>query len=545
MSTTPTPTPAKAPVADLPDEVLHFTLASRYCESDRLSNTAWALFGGVPEGWTRVQAVIDWVHDNVTFATGSSDTGTGATEIYVNRRGVCRDFTQLAVAFLRGLNVPARYCFGYLPDIDVPIVPEPMDFAAWLEAYVGDRWYTFDPRNNQRRTGRVVIGRGRDALDVAMLTSYGRAPLDAMRVVAEPVSAAPWSSAYPPVLRRVRGGLVRLPLGDEFDGVDEPGRPAGVDTSAVDWTRVRRSAYVIQQSITYQYDGPVHRLRQRLVVQPREHHGDQRRVSRRVEVVDATPRTRAGRARRLRQPRRRHRGPVRRRAGHLPLLERGRAPRGPRSTSPSGALLHDRRLLDTTPLTAADGDLDALISDLRDTRLQGGELALAACQRVYELMRYAHDVTTVRTTAAEAFAKRTGVCQDFAHVLLAVTRGLGLPSRYVSGQLLGSGGSHAWVEVLVPDGSGHARVMALDPTHGCSVGMTYLTIAVGRDYADIAPVSGTYVAPHAGTLTMRKRVSLMRVDHDGRTSSPAEPRSLDRAALSRGGRARPLRTARW
>jgi transglutaminase-like putative cysteine protease len=193
------PTASQQAVADLPDKVLHFTLASRYCESDLLSNTAWALFGGVPEGWGRVQAVIDWVHDNITFATGTSDTGTGATEIYVQRRGVCRDFTQLAVAFLRGLNVPTRYCFGYLPDIDVPIVPEPMDFAAWLEAYVGDRWYTFDPRNNQRRTGRVVIGRGRDALDVAMLTSYGRAPLAAMRVVAEPVTATPWSSAYPPV----------------------------------------------------------------------------------------------------------------------------------------------------------------------------------------------------------------------------------------------------------------------------------------------------------------------------------------------------------
>ncbi|HSP64830.1 MAG TPA: transglutaminase family protein [Candidatus Deferrimicrobium sp.] len=193
------PSASQAAVAELPDEILHFTLASRYCESDRLSNTAWALFGGVPEGWARVQAVIDWVHDNISFATGSSNTGTGATEIYVNRRGVCRDFTQLAIAFLRGLNIPTRYCFGYLPDIDVPILPEPMDFAAWLEAYVGDRWYTFDPRNNQRRTGRVVIGRGRDAVDVAMLTSYGRAPLEAMRVVAEPVSATPWSSAYPPV----------------------------------------------------------------------------------------------------------------------------------------------------------------------------------------------------------------------------------------------------------------------------------------------------------------------------------------------------------
>jgi transglutaminase-like putative cysteine protease len=193
------PTATQGSVADLPDEVLHFTLASRYCDSDRLSNTAWALFGGVSEGWSRVQAVIDWVHNNVTFATGTSDTGTGATDVYIERRGVCRDFTQLAIAFLRGLNVPARYCFGYLPDIDVPVVPEPMDFAAWLEAYIGDRWYTFDPRNNQRRTGRVVIGRGRDALDVAMVTSYGRAPLEAMRVVAEPVGASPWSSAYPPV----------------------------------------------------------------------------------------------------------------------------------------------------------------------------------------------------------------------------------------------------------------------------------------------------------------------------------------------------------
>ncbi len=306
---------------------------------------------------------------------------------------------------------------------------------------------------------------------------------------------------------------MKLPLGDEFDSLDDPVDMAGVDTSAVDWARVRRSAYVIQQRITYQYDGPIHRLRQRLVVQPREHHGDQRRVSRRVEVVDATPK----RVRAAPDAFGNHVVDI-----EVPyvaeqvtflstsVVER----RSAQQHLAAGSLLHDRRLLDTTPLTTADGDLDALINDLRGTRLQGGELALAACQRVYELMMYAHDVTTVRTTAAEAFAKRTGVCQDFAHVLLAVTRGLGLPSRYVSGQLLGAGGSHAWVEVLVPDGSGHARVMALDPTHGCSVGMTYLTVAVGRDYADVAPVSGSYVAPHAGTLTIRKRVSLMRIDND-------------------------------
>ena len=187
-------------VAELPDDVLHYTLASRFCESDTLSNTAWKLFGDTAPGWARAQAVVDWVHNNITFAHGSSGPTTTATQVYLQRRGVCRDFAQLGVTFLRALNIPARYCFGYLPDIDVPVADEPMDFAGWLEAYLGDRWYTFDPRNNQRRAGRVLIGRGRDALDVAMLTTYGLAPLTAMRVVAEPAEAAPWSSSAPPVL---------------------------------------------------------------------------------------------------------------------------------------------------------------------------------------------------------------------------------------------------------------------------------------------------------------------------------------------------------
>ncbi len=194
------PEAIQPPIADLPDEVLLYTLASRYCNSDRLANTAWGLFGDVPAGWARVQAVVDWVHDNVTFKIGSSTPSTGASDIYLQRRGVCRDFSQLAIAFLRALNIPARYCFGYLPDIDVDVVPGPMDFVAWLEAYVGGVWYTFDPRNNTRRTGRVVIGRGRDAVDVAMLTTYGHAPLTGMRVMAEPVEASPWASASPAIL---------------------------------------------------------------------------------------------------------------------------------------------------------------------------------------------------------------------------------------------------------------------------------------------------------------------------------------------------------
>ncbi len=194
------PDATQPPIADLPDDVLLYTLASRYCDSDRLANTAWGLFGGVPQGWERVRAVVDWVHDNVTFKVASTTTSTGASDVYLQRRGVCRDFAQLSVAFLRALNVPARYCFGYLPDIDVDVEPVPMDFVAWLEAYVGGAWYTFDPRNNARRTGRVLIGRGRDALDVAMLTTYGHAPLTAMRVMAELIDAPPWSSAVPATL---------------------------------------------------------------------------------------------------------------------------------------------------------------------------------------------------------------------------------------------------------------------------------------------------------------------------------------------------------
>jgi transglutaminase-like putative cysteine protease len=304
---------------------------------------------------------------------------------------------------------------------------------------------------------------------------------------------------------------VRLPLGDEAGASEESAEAAGVDTAAVDWTRVRRSAYVIHQRITYRYEGPVRRLRQRLLVQPREHHGDQRRVSRSVQIVDATPRWIRAAADEFGNHVVDIEVPyvaeqvtfiswsVVERSSDLPHLA-------------AGALLQDRRLLDPTELTAPDGDLAELVRELGDTGLAGGELATAACRRVFEAMAYAHDVTSLRTTAAEAFAKRAGVCQDFAHVLLAVTRGLGLASRYVSGQLLGSGGSHAWVEVLVPDGEGHARVLALDPTHGRGAGMTYVTIAVGRDYADIAPVSGTYVAAHSGVLTMSKRVSVMRIE---------------------------------
>jgi transglutaminase-like putative cysteine protease len=180
--------PELAP-GDLPDDALVFTLASRYVLPDVLGDEAWRLFGGVPPGYRRVQAICDFVHGHLTFAYGSSTPLTTAVDVYEARTGVCRDFTHLGITLCRALNIPARYVFGYLPDIDVelPDPPPPMDFAAWMEVYLGDRWWTFDPRNNQVRKGRVVIGRGRDAGDVAMVTTYGGATLNRMDVTAEPI----------------------------------------------------------------------------------------------------------------------------------------------------------------------------------------------------------------------------------------------------------------------------------------------------------------------------------------------------------------------
>jgi transglutaminase-like putative cysteine protease len=171
--------------ADLPADTLLYTLPSRYCLSDRLNDTAWSLFGSVTPGWSRVQAVCDWVHNEVTFGYGSSSPDKTAADTLESRTGVCRDFAHLAITFCRALNIPSRYVFGYLPDIDVEPPPDPMDFCAWMQVYLGDRWWTFDPRNNRARIGRVVIGWGRDAADVAMVTSYGAPKLVGMEVWAD------------------------------------------------------------------------------------------------------------------------------------------------------------------------------------------------------------------------------------------------------------------------------------------------------------------------------------------------------------------------
>jgi transglutaminase-like putative cysteine protease len=161
------------PVESLPHDSLMYLLGSRYCETQHLMDDAWRLFGHMTPGWSRVQAVCDFAHEHVHFGYHFARPTKTALEAYSEREGVCRDFAHLAITLLRCLNIPARYCTGYLGDIGVPIADAPMDFAGWLEAYLGGAWHTFDPRNNRRRIGRILIARGRDAADVAISTAFG------------------------------------------------------------------------------------------------------------------------------------------------------------------------------------------------------------------------------------------------------------------------------------------------------------------------------------------------------------------------------------
>ncbi len=297
--------------------------------------------------------------------------------------------------------------------------------------------------------------------------------------------------------------------------LSDSGRSWSSDPLQLDWNRVQRTRYRIQQRITYRYEGPVSSLQQRLVLQPRTVHGDQRRISRRLSVLDAIPRridasvdSFGNTVVTLNIPH------VEKEVTFVTssVVERD-AHHGPHLVP--GAMLEDRSLLDATRLTDAGGSIDRLVEELRVSGLTGGALATAANECVHNSLTYEHGATSVHTTAAEALARGAGVCQDYAHVLLALTHRLGLASRYVSGQMLGFGGSHAWVEVLLPDGAGHARVLSLDPTHGRATGYEYITVAVGRDYADVAPLSGTYRAPFAGSLTATKRVVMTALGPDG------------------------------
>jgi transglutaminase-like putative cysteine protease len=193
------------PVELLPYDISSYMLPSRYCESDLFADDAWALFGAAPAGWTCVQAICTWVAGNITYGPGSTSQ-TSARQAYQQRRGVCRDFAHIAISFCRALNIPARYVSGYLPDSPETVDPTPMDFHAWFEVYLSGAWYTFDARHLTPQIGRVVIGRGRDAADVAMNTSYGRSQLLDMRVWADEVADV--SALAPP--SQAEGGITRL-----------------------------------------------------------------------------------------------------------------------------------------------------------------------------------------------------------------------------------------------------------------------------------------------------------------------------------------------
>jgi transglutaminase-like putative cysteine protease len=179
------PAARELPVEDLPAETLRFLLASRYCEVDLMTNIAAELFGDVPPGWGRVQAICDWVHRKVSFGYGFARATKSALDVYTERLGVCRDFQHLAIAFCRALNIPARYATGYLGDIGVPPAPFAMDFSAWFEVYLEDRWWACDARHNQPRIGRILIATGRDAADVAITTSFGSTRLTKFEVTTD------------------------------------------------------------------------------------------------------------------------------------------------------------------------------------------------------------------------------------------------------------------------------------------------------------------------------------------------------------------------
>jgi transglutaminase-like putative cysteine protease len=181
----------QAPVDELPAEVLQFLLGSRYCETDRLSAMAWSLFGNTEPGWARVQAIVDYAHQRIDFGYQHARATKTALDAHEEGFGVCRDFAHLAIALCRCMNVPARYCTGYLGDIGVPWSPAPMDFSAWFEVFLGGEWRTFDARHNIPRIGRIPMARGRDAADCAITTHFGTAWLARFEVITEELAEAP------------------------------------------------------------------------------------------------------------------------------------------------------------------------------------------------------------------------------------------------------------------------------------------------------------------------------------------------------------------
>jgi transglutaminase-like putative cysteine protease len=178
------------PIEQLPDDLLLYLMASRYCETDKLTDVAWSLFGNTQPGWARVAAITEFVHNHVTFGYQHAHHMKSAYDVYQQRAGVCRDFAHLALTFCRCMGIPARYCTGYMGDIGIPPDPAPMDFSGWFEVYLSGRWYTFDARHNFPRIGRILMATGRDAADVALTTSFGRMALTKFLVISDEIVPA-------------------------------------------------------------------------------------------------------------------------------------------------------------------------------------------------------------------------------------------------------------------------------------------------------------------------------------------------------------------
>ncbi|HYM65774.1 MAG TPA: transglutaminase family protein [Patescibacteria group bacterium] len=285
-----------------------------------------------------------------------------------------------------------------------------------------------------------------------------------------------------------------------------------IDPAVVDWNAARRASFRLVQTFRYEYPEPIRDLNHRLVVIPPEHLGDQHRMHHELHVGLEDARTESRRDRFGNEivdvfvPR------VQKTIEFVAEVAVERSVGEPNRLP--GSALEGGYLLDPSALTAADERITDAASRFAAESEWGLPLADRINDWVYQSMTYRYGVTGVRTTAAEALAVGAGVCQDYAHVMLAACRACGLPARYVSGHMLGQGGTHAWVEVVLPaaDGSGDLIASAFDPTHASRGGLGYVKIAVGRDYADVAPTSGTYLSPVAGRLVTSKRLTLTGIE---------------------------------
>ncbi len=296
-----------------------------------------------------------------------------------------------------------------------------------------------------------------------------------------------------------------------------------LDVRGINWEHVQRTAYLIHQHFRYDYPGPVHDLKQRLLIVPPDTYGDQKCIVHHLDISADVAETNIEVDEFANQVINLHILSVERSIDFEAWIVVERvADQGPHFLP--GAVLADARYLEPSTLTKADDilrQIAATLSTADEGRQQPATLARRINDWVYSTLSYENGMTGIHTTAAQALALKRGVCQDYAHVMLTLCRLCRLPARYISGHLLGEGGTHAWVEVLLPapDRPGQAIALALDPTHGCETDLHYITVAIGRDYYDVAPTSGTYRAPYSGQLTARKRVGPISLEYANANSS--------------------------